>query len=453
MDPAAPKTNQAEAETNRAAQEAEQRVSLSAATITQILRDHPGLLLAVKKALVRRAYEQGRLLDPADLTDDALFELLQQDNNTRILATREIVDRRYVQVKPTARELRQSMERKTVLAEKRAKAMLEDREDTANEANRYWPTQEPATNQPSEARPEAPDGLNGNPSDRAPELELDHSRNQDLAAMEPLPSDSVQSLSADAESLRPVTPSELPELFRAGLKEDSRSESGSSGFEELEGKPTAKPFPDSRNPAFDPRNSNFFDRTPPRKRTLVRPPVESEDHATIQRQPNPYASVPSLYDLYEQVSQHTPVARRFGLEVFQNGTGNFDRLPMDVPVGPDYVLGPGDGLNIEIWGSVAERLQRVVDRQGVVTLPETGGVQVAGRSLGDAQRLVQSALRTVLTGRTAVIIAHRLSTVAIADRVLVLDRGRIAEDGPPGELMAGEGEYADLHSSWAASLA
>ena len=70
-----------------------------------------------------------------------------------------------------------------------------------------------------------------------------------------------------------------------------------------------------------------------------------------------------------------------------------------------------------------------------------------------SERLVQDALRTVLAGRTAVIIAHRLSTVAIADRVLVLDRGRITEDGPPGELMSGDGEYAALHASWAASLA
>jgi ABC-type multidrug transport system fused ATPase/permease subunit len=70
-----------------------------------------------------------------------------------------------------------------------------------------------------------------------------------------------------------------------------------------------------------------------------------------------------------------------------------------------------------------------------------------------SERLVQGALRTVLAGRTAVIIAHRLSTVAIADRVLVLDRGRITEDGAPGDLMSGDGEYAALHASWAASLA
>jgi ATP-binding cassette, subfamily B, bacterial len=70
-----------------------------------------------------------------------------------------------------------------------------------------------------------------------------------------------------------------------------------------------------------------------------------------------------------------------------------------------------------------------------------------------SERLVQSALRTVLAGRTAVIIAHRLSTVAIADRVLVLRAGEIIEDGTPAELMGGDGEYAALHASWAASLA
>ena len=70
-----------------------------------------------------------------------------------------------------------------------------------------------------------------------------------------------------------------------------------------------------------------------------------------------------------------------------------------------------------------------------------------------SERLVQSALRTVLAGRTALIIAHRLSTVAIADRVLVLRAGQVIEDGSPAELMGGTGEYADLHARWAASLA
>jgi ATP-binding cassette subfamily B protein len=70
-----------------------------------------------------------------------------------------------------------------------------------------------------------------------------------------------------------------------------------------------------------------------------------------------------------------------------------------------------------------------------------------------SERLVQDALHTVLTGRTAVIIAHRLSTVAIADRVLVLENGEVIEDGSPDQLLATEGEYAALHADWQASLA
>ncbi|MFC9874346.1 ABC transporter ATP-binding protein [Nocardia salmonicida] len=68
------------------------------------------------------------------------------------------------------------------------------------------------------------------------------------------------------------------------------------------------------------------------------------------------------------------------------------------------------------------------------------------------ERLVQHALETLLRDRTAVIIAHRLSTVAIADRVLVLDGGRIVEDGAPAELIAGQGRFAGLHAAWRDSL-
>jgi ATP-binding cassette subfamily B protein len=70
-----------------------------------------------------------------------------------------------------------------------------------------------------------------------------------------------------------------------------------------------------------------------------------------------------------------------------------------------------------------------------------------------SERLVQEALTTILAGRTAVIIAHRLSTVAIADRVLVLERGQIIEDGSPADLLASDGEYSALHASWQESLA
>ncbi|MFD5159855.1 ABC transporter ATP-binding protein [Streptomyces hawaiiensis] len=69
------------------------------------------------------------------------------------------------------------------------------------------------------------------------------------------------------------------------------------------------------------------------------------------------------------------------------------------------------------------------------------------------ERAVQRAMTTVLKGRTAVVIAHRLSTVEIADRVLVMEHGRIVEDGEPAELIAGTGRFADLHRAWRDSLA
>ncbi|NQX04349.1 ABC transporter ATP-binding protein [Rathayibacter sp. VKM Ac-2856] len=69
-----------------------------------------------------------------------------------------------------------------------------------------------------------------------------------------------------------------------------------------------------------------------------------------------------------------------------------------------------------------------------------------------SERLVQTGLQTLLADRTAVIIAHRLSTVAIADRVLVMEHGRIVEDGTPEALIAGEGRFATLHAAWRDSL-
>ncbi|MFF3320875.1 ABC transporter ATP-binding protein [Streptomyces sp. NPDC002889] len=68
------------------------------------------------------------------------------------------------------------------------------------------------------------------------------------------------------------------------------------------------------------------------------------------------------------------------------------------------------------------------------------------------ERAVQRAMDTVLQGRTAVVIAHRLSTVEIADRVLVMEGGRIVEDGTPGELIGSEGRFAGLHRAWRDSV-
>jgi ATP-binding cassette subfamily B protein len=69
-----------------------------------------------------------------------------------------------------------------------------------------------------------------------------------------------------------------------------------------------------------------------------------------------------------------------------------------------------------------------------------------------SERLVQVGLQTLLSDRTAIIIAHRLSTVAIADRVLVMEHGRVIEDGTPQDLISGSGKFAQLHAAWRNSL-
>ncbi|WP_243077091.1 ABC transporter ATP-binding protein [Microbacterium sp. SS28] len=69
-----------------------------------------------------------------------------------------------------------------------------------------------------------------------------------------------------------------------------------------------------------------------------------------------------------------------------------------------------------------------------------------------SERLIQDALQSLLADRTAIIIAHRLSTVAIADRVLVMEHGRIIEDDSPENLIGGTGKFAQLHAAWRESL-
>ncbi len=128
-------------------------------------------------------------------------------------------------------------------------------------------------------------------------------------------------------------------------------------------------------------------------------------------------------------------------------------------VGVDAVvasLGAGYGSDVGKQGSrlSAGQRQLVALARALLADPAVLILDEASSSLdAPMERLVQSALRTVLAGRTAVIIAHRLSTVEIADRVLVVESGQIVEDGPPAQLLAeGSGHYAALYEAWRESL-
>ncbi|MCX4845111.1 ABC transporter ATP-binding protein [Streptomyces sp. NBC_00893] len=123
----------------------------------------------------------------------------------------------------------------------------------------------------------------------------------------------------------------------------------------------------------------------------------------------------------------------------------------------DFIAGLPDGYDTDVrkrGGRISAGQRQLVGfarallaNPAVLILDEaTSSLDVPG------ERAVQRAMDTVLHGRTAVVIAHRLSTVEIADRVLVMEHGRIVEDGAPAELIAGTGRFAGLHRAWRESL-
>jgi protein involved in polysaccharide export with SLBB domain len=133
----------------------------------------------------------------------------------------------------------------------------------------------------------------------------------------------------------------------------------------------------------------------------------------MMRAPNPYNDIPSLYDMYLQASPRPSAPKRFGSDVFENGTRDPQLIPMDLPAGPDYVVGPGDGLAINLWGSVSRRINSTVDREGRVSLPEVGPVEVSGKSLADVQQNVQQVLRTQFRDESVDVSLARLRTIRV----------------------------------------
>ncbi|MFI5802092.1 ABC transporter ATP-binding protein [Streptomyces sp. NPDC051561] len=123
----------------------------------------------------------------------------------------------------------------------------------------------------------------------------------------------------------------------------------------------------------------------------------------------------------------------------------------------DFIVGLPDGYDTDVrkrGGRIsAGQRQLVAFARALLADPAVLILDEATSSLDiPGERAVQRAMHTVLHGRTAVVIAHRLSTVEVADRVLVMEHGRVVEDGAPAELIGGEGRFADLHRAWRDSL-
>jgi protein involved in polysaccharide export with SLBB domain len=143
-----------------------------------------------------------------------------------------------------------------------------------------------------------------------------------------------------------------------------------------------------------------------------KPDRNSGSATEVVHQTAPY-NLQSLRDLYSQVPEQTSKVRRFGSDMFLNRGLASKQMSIDVPIGPDYILGAGDGLIINLWGGVSQSFSRTVDREGKIALPEAGTLVVAGLPLERAQGLIQGALSQQFRDAKVAVTIARMRTVRV----------------------------------------
>lgn len=167
------------------------------------------------------------------------------------------------------------------------------------------------------------------------------------------------------------------------------------------------------------------------RRTQSQAPNLTEDPQALHR-PAPY-NMRSLRDLYTQVPDAAEHLKRFGSDLFtvRNVQGERARTAntagadtaLDVPLGPEYVLGPGDELSVSLWGGVSQNLLRIIDREGRISLPEAGPMQVAGLTMEKAQALIGDAMQAQFRN------AHVAVTVAQVRSIRIFVVGDVQRPG------------------------
>ena len=168
------------------------------------------------------------------------------------------------------------------------------------------------------------------------------------------------------------------------------------------------------------QNANGTERMPNQLTLKDRDSSTTTGEPHVLRRPTPY-NLRSLRDLYTQIPAAPEMLKRFGSDVFVTRSAtaasragiSSPEPPLELPVSPEYVLGPGDGLTINLWGGVTQTVNRVIDRDGRIMLPESGAVQIAGLTLDDAQAVVEGALKQQFRNAHVAITVARLRTVRI----------------------------------------
>ncbi|MGB9465163.1 MAG: SLBB domain-containing protein [Candidatus Acidiferrum sp.] len=403
------------------------RVAATAAQILELLNRDAGLMVEYKRLLAQDAGAGGQLLDESDLTDTAVTERLNEDLRARVLATKLL--RRYGYLLPKVNPDSDLAAEHNLVMQDRASAIARaaerntesraippvtqtagcdpkrssDCESGGRGSNRGVPLlggegqqNRPAEQtSPYEGYPSAPSRADGVQSPRELRADLSVSdTGEALLTSLPQPSFEGSANSTNPRTGRSATNGEVSSAT-AGSEFAPSAPASSSQPENSLGLRTSRGNGERRG-----SNGAASEFAAPEPVRMV-------------HRPNPYADAPSLYDLYVQASAPVQHSERFGLDVFQRESASTSALPMDLPVGPDYVVGPGDGLSIDLWGGVSQRLFRTVDREGRLLLPEAGPLLVSGKSLGEVQESVQRVLRTQFRGVSADVSLLRLRTVRV----------------------------------------
>lgn len=375
------------------AQDNLRHVAASAEQIRAVLQAQPGLLVELKRWAAKDAADLGQVVSAADLADEAIYDRLASDAEFRAVATKLL--ERYGYLIPKASPGSEAAKEQEVLLEARLRALntkIDQQEQTAQ-----TPLEGATTNAPRARREQGT--ATGAPlvgPGPAPEPPLRSPEEAEPA----VPGEQRPKLTQTTANL-PERPAGTAESWE-NSEQASRIEWSAANAEMAERASGSSVVPESG--ASPPTESASAKRSPERGNG------PSEHFGTV-RLPNPYADIPSLYDMYRQAA-HPGQLGRFGLEVFSQNSRP-ELLPMDLPVGPDYVVGPGDGLAIDLWGSVSQRLYRNVDREGRLALPEVGPLLVSGKSLAEVQSAVQQILRTQFRDIGADVSLSRLRTIRV----------------------------------------
>jgi polysaccharide export outer membrane protein len=410
------------------------RVAASSVQIREVLVKDTGLLVELKRWVAKEAADNGQVVEDSNLSDQAIFDRLDHDVAFRSIATRLL--QRYGYLLPTANpDSAYGKEQEFVLKERaRRLVQIETQEDSESlrpERNETQQVERTATCNPQETDCEKP-----NVRKRQTERDRETPQQNEMTTPETNPRVSPEiprtlqtELSPDGLAPRDMSSDPQIELASAAIKSRESDPFGSStpAIPSLDSLSPTKRLPYSeRSNSRENVSSNEISRESVPTNWKRRTQLDREadvNPVKMVRPANPYSDIPSLYDMYVQAAAWQRPAERFGLDVFRNTMNQPDIVPMDLPVGPDYIVGPGDSLAIDLWGSVSQRMIRLVDRGGRVALPDTAPLLVSGKSLGDIQLDVQHALRSVFRDVSADVSLSRLRTV----RVYVV--GDVAEPG------------------------